>query len=114
MRITATAIGATTRSIRWCAATPRARPTLSRCAAALIAQPGYGADADRHDIFAAAPGVRHAWRLDGGATFAPDAAGREAQPNADPNRTSYLAFTSGTTGTPKGVMHSDNTLLANA
>ena len=27
---------------------------------------------------------------------------------------SYLAFTSGTTGTPKCVMHSDNTLLANA
>ena len=33
---------------------------------------------------------------------------------SDPNRIVYLAFTSGTTGKPKGVMHSDNTLLANA
>src|SRR5581483_5701835 len=33
---------------------------------------------------------------------------------ADPNQIVYLAFTSGTTGKPKGVMHSDNTLLANA
>jgi acyl-CoA synthetase len=32
----------------------------------------------------------------------------------DPDKVSYLAFTSGTTGTPKCVMHSDNTLLANA
>jgi acyl-CoA synthetase len=31
----------------------------------------------------------------------------------DPDKIVYLAFTSGTTGTPKGVMHSDNTLLAN-
>src|SRR5690606_4236663 len=30
-----------------------------------------------------------------------------------PDQIVYLAFTSGTTGTPKGVMHSDNTLLAN-
>ena len=33
--------------------------------------------------------------------------------DADPDKIVYLAFTSGTTGTPKGVMHSDNTLLAN-
>jgi acyl-CoA synthetase len=32
----------------------------------------------------------------------------------NPDKVAYLAFTSGTTGTPKGVMHSDNTLLANA
>jgi acyl-CoA synthetase len=32
----------------------------------------------------------------------------------DPDQIVYLAFTSGTTGLPKGVMHSDNSLLANA
>lgn len=34
-------------------------------------------------------------------------------PNLNPDKIVYLAFTSGTTGSPKGVMHSDNTLLAN-
>jgi len=33
---------------------------------------------------------------------------------SNPDSVRYLAFTSGTTGTPKCVMHSDNTLLANA
>ncbi len=33
---------------------------------------------------------------------------------SDPDKIAYLAFTSGTTGIPKCVMHSDNTLLANA
>jgi acyl-CoA synthetase len=37
-----------------------------------------------------------------------------AAPSADPDRIAYLAFTSGTTGTPKCVMHSHNSLLANA
>jgi acyl-CoA synthetase len=36
------------------------------------------------------------------------------EPITDPDKVSYLAFTSGTTGVPKCVMHSDNTLLANA
>ncbi|MEC9151843.1 MAG: class I adenylate-forming enzyme family protein [Pseudomonadota bacterium] len=34
-------------------------------------------------------------------------------PDDNADRVCYLAFTSGTTGTPKGVMHSHNTLLAN-
>lgn len=34
-------------------------------------------------------------------------------PASDPDRISYLAFTSGTTSRPKGVLHSDNTLLSN-
>jgi acyl-CoA synthetase (AMP-forming)/AMP-acid ligase II len=90
-------------------------------AAALLAQPSYGADADRHDIFASLADLselHHAYRVppvDAGAPFA-DLRGvaADAPVNADPNRVIYLAFTSGTTGQPKGVMHSDNTLLANA
>ena len=35
------------------------------------------------------------------------------QLDANPDKIVYLAFTSGTTGLPKGVLHSDNTLLAN-
>lgn len=31
---------------------------------------------------------------------------------SDPDAVSYLAFTSGTTGEPKGVMHTDNTILS--
>jgi acyl-CoA synthetase len=89
-------------------------------AAALVALPGYGADADRHDIFAELAGrdfLRAAWRI-GPADAAPfaDIAGPAiaTPPSRDPNQVMYLPFTSGTTGTPKGVLHSDNTLLATA
>jgi acyl-CoA synthetase len=37
-----------------------------------------------------------------------------APPSRDADKVLYLAFTSGTTGAPKCVIHSDNTLLANA
>jgi acyl-CoA synthetase (AMP-forming)/AMP-acid ligase II len=108
-------------------------------ATAFIGQVGYGADADRRDIFAELAGVetlKQVYRLDRpnetpswpglsrpSTSFARHQQGVDARPKAeddsgevktDPNQVVYLAFTSGTTGTPKGVMHSDNTLLANA
>jgi acyl-CoA synthetase (AMP-forming)/AMP-acid ligase II len=86
----------------------------------LIAQPGYGSDAGRADIFAQAggiPSLLHAYRVlpaDRGFADLLDPAAPGGAPNRDPNRIIYLPFTSGTTGLPKGVMHSDNTLIANA
>ncbi len=101
-----------------------------RCKA-LFAQPGYGADADRRSIFeesASIPSLKRLYSLEpqgkaqAGLT-APDNAlpfpddGKDVEmtsaPVLDPDKIVYLAFTSGTTGEPKGVMHSDNTLLTN-
>ncbi len=95
----------------------------------LVAQAGYGADAGRRDIFdeaAQLAGMRRVYRLESRAdaaapastparTFAPQLPAQQASlaPDLNPDKVTYLAFTSGTTGTPKGVMHSDNTLLAN-
>ena len=98
--------------------------------AVLIAQPGYGADADRNDIFAHVSSlecIRRVYRLTplgapGAGTQQPrafpaqDAVADETtlpRPDNNPDKIVYLAFTSGTTGLPKGVLHSDNTLLAN-
>jgi acyl-CoA synthetase len=109
-------------------------------ATAFIGQVGYGADADRRDIFAELGGIetlKHVYRLDTpndsqtswrglsrpSTSLPQEKKDVDARPKAghdgasiksDPNQIVYLAFTSGTTGAPKGVMHSDNTLLANA
>jgi acyl-CoA synthetase (AMP-forming)/AMP-acid ligase II len=89
-------------------------------AAAVIADPGFGADSDRHDLFhelADREFLRWTHRI-GPADAAPfaDLPGDRLAVTAsrDPNQIMYLPFTSGTTGTPKGVLHSDNTLLATA
>lgn len=92
-------------------------------AAVLIAQDGYGADADKRDFGTALHGVttlKHVHRLaplsqrDQAAFPGLESVGAAEPKKSDPNTIVYLAFTSGTTGKPKGVMHSDNTLLANA
>ena len=99
-----------------------------RCKA-FFTMPGYGADAANEPISARlneVPTLVRTYLC--GATFAeprdtiehlsaaeprlvvPEAA---STPVSNPDKSVYLAFTSGTTGLPKGVMHSDNTLLAN-
>ena len=91
-------------------------------ASALVVEVGYGADAGKADIFRQLGDVESllkVYRLEPAkARKAPGivAPARTVTPapKGNPNRILYLAFTSGTTGLPKGVMHSDNTLLANA
>jgi acyl-CoA synthetase len=85
---------------------------------ALFAQPGYGADADKVDVFDAAkslPALKRVYSLGGSDFPALGAKPASTLPpvDTDPDKIVYLAFTSGTTGMPKGVLHSDNTLLAN-
>jgi acyl-CoA synthetase len=95
-------------------------------ASALITEIGYGADAHRHSLFdrtGEIDSLRQVYRLEPltevnskDAFFAEIGrpVGGDVPQCIDPNTIVYLAFTSGTTGIPKGVMHSDNTLLANA
>lgn len=97
---------------------------------ALFAQIGWGADAKQHDVFAQAHALGHVKCMYAlpvlSATSAALPTGALPMPQAgqvslanlptestDPDQVVYLAFTSGTTGAPKGVMHSDNSLLAN-
>lgn len=87
---------------------------LSRLSArALITEPGWGADRARADFDAVLAGVPTLKVVYTPESF-PAPAPNKTPPVSDPDKVTYLAFTSGTTGVPKCVMHSDNTLLANA
>jgi acyl-CoA synthetase len=81
-------------------------------ARALLVEDGWGAGAA-----ADLPGLRRVYRLPRARGPGIDLPGREGNAPApiddNPDKVAYLAFTSGTTGVPKAVMHSDNTLLAN-
>ena len=94
---------------------------------------GYGADARAADVFGLTSGLAAVFDLNGTAATPFPASGADATleitsgadaaleisgtgyapPSDDADQPVYLAFTSGTTGLPKGVLHSDNTLLAN-
>jgi acyl-CoA synthetase len=79
----------------------------------LVTEPGWGAEGARGDLDAVLAGVPSS-----PVVFTPHdfpRPGPNARPaSTDADRIAYLAFTSGTTGMPKCVMHSHNTLLANA
>ena len=90
---------------------------------AILVEEGWGADVSRHDPFealASLPAMQKVYRVpatrEPGPEFPTTKAAEAELPASDenPDKVCYLAFTSGTTGTPKCVMHSDNTLLANA
>ena len=78
-------------------------------ARALFYQRGYGADGRKNPIEEKIGGM-FACEVE---AFPKPGLAASTPPDADPDKIVYLAFTSGTTGVPKGVMHSDNTLLAN-
>ncbi|MDP6391247.1 MAG: class I adenylate-forming enzyme family protein [Alphaproteobacteria bacterium] len=90
-------------------------------AAAVFIEEDYVSDAGHFDLFGPAaelPAMQRVFRLPPDRTPgddfpAPGGPGGMSPIDANPDKVTYLAFTSGTTGTPKGVMHSDNTLLAN-
>ena len=82
-------------------------------ARALLTEDGWGADRTRVDLQAVLAGIETIKAVYTPQTL-PAPAANSTEPCGDPDKVAYLAFTSGTTGTPKCVMHSDNSLLANA
>ncbi|MFA7437803.1 class I adenylate-forming enzyme family protein [Castellaniella sp.] len=83
-------------------------------ASVLITEEGWGADRAHQDfdaMLARLPFLKKVYRPQ---TFPLHITGVHEHMHDNPDSVAYLAFTSGTTGRPKCVMHSSNTLLANA
>ena len=82
--------------------------------AAFFTEPGWGADRADADLETLLAGIDHLKAIYPDRRIAGPGATPKSDPVSDPDKVAYLAFTSGTTGMPKCVMHSDNTLFANA
>ncbi len=82
--------------------------------AALVTEPDWGADRSKHDLAEMLADLAFLKTTYTASTLPQTLVAALDAPCDNPDSISYLAFTSGTTGSPKCVMHSDNTLLANA
>ncbi len=80
---------------------------------ALVTEEGWGADRERHDFDAMTAQLPFLKKIYKPRHFPLHITGVHAPVHDNPDSVAYLAFTSGTTGKPKCVMHSANTLLAN-
>lgn len=81
---------------------------------AIVTEPGWGADRESCDFQAMlgdVPSLKQPYMLD---ELLASSGQPVSAPHDDPDTVAYLAFTSGTTGMPKCVMHSANTLLTNS
>ncbi|MEM7428721.1 MAG: class I adenylate-forming enzyme family protein [Pseudomonadota bacterium] len=83
-------------------------------ASALLTEPGWGADRHANDLDAMLAGLGSLRQIYTPESLPKLGAAPDTRPSDDPDSVIYLAFTSGTTGAPKCVMHSCNTLLSNA
>ena len=80
----------------------------------LITEPGWGTDRGQADFDSMLGSVSSLKGVYEPQNFPRQSGKPLPEVVSDPDTVGYLAFTSGTTGTPKCVMHSANTLLANA
>jgi acyl-CoA synthetase len=82
--------------------------------AVLVTEDEWGADRTQQDFQAMLDGLPFLKKVYSPDEFPHQRTAQDRQVHSNPDSVAYLAFTSGTTGTPKCVMHSCNTLLANA